>query len=162
MLYTEFAADKNKLTVRRTFNASINLVWRTWTEAELLDQWWAPKPWRSQTKFMNFKEQGSRLYAMLGPAGEEHWGLTDYLSINTHKNFTGKDSFCDNQGKVNNNLPIAEFTVHFSQNINQTVVNMTTHYASEEHLKQIIQMGMKEGLSMAFENLDKVLISLHS
>lgn len=36
--------EKNQITVDRSFNAPLDLVWAAWTEAELLDQWWAPKP----------------------------------------------------------------------------------------------------------------------
>jgi uncharacterized protein YndB with AHSA1/START domain len=35
---------KNKeLTITRTFNAPINLVWAAWTDSELLKNWWGPK-----------------------------------------------------------------------------------------------------------------------
>ena len=40
----------NRLIVVRDFDAPVDLVWRAWTESELLDLWWAPKPWRAQTK----------------------------------------------------------------------------------------------------------------
>ena len=64
---TQFSAKGSQLTVTRTFDAPIDLVWRAWTEAELLDQWWAPSPWKSKTKTMDFSENGKRLYAMCGP-----------------------------------------------------------------------------------------------
>ena len=39
-----------KMTITRYFDAEVELVWLAWTEHELLDQWWAPKPWRAETK----------------------------------------------------------------------------------------------------------------
>lgn len=154
---TIFNTDKNKLTVTRTFDAPLELVWRTWTEPELLDQWWAPEPWKSETSHMDFKEGGFRLYAMVGPEGERHLGRTDYLSIHVRVQFSGKDSFCDEDGNINPDLPVATFKNHFQETESRTLVTILTEYASEEHLEQIIQMGMKEGLAMAFENLDGVL-----
>lgn len=154
---TTFTSDKNVLTVTRTFDAPLPLVWKTWTEPELLDRWWAPKPWKSKTTHMEFKEDGYRLYAMIGPNGEEHWGRTDYTSIEHHLNFTGDDVFCDEDGKVNKDLPVAHFATNFNEVSGQTEVTLITEYESEEQLKQVIEMGMKEGLSMAFENLDQVL-----
>lgn len=154
---TLFNANKNVLTVTRTFDAPVNLVWRAWTEAKLLDQWWAPKPWRSQTKRMDFTIGGQRLYAMIGPEGEEHWGLTDYLAINVQHSFSGEDAFCDSEGKINEALPIAVFNNRFEETADKTIVKVITKYASEDHLQQVIQMGMKEGLTMAYENLDSVL-----
>ena len=50
---------KEKLIlVSREFNAPIELVWRAFTESELLEEWWAPQPWRAETKSMNFKVGG--------------------------------------------------------------------------------------------------------
>ncbi len=160
MKQTNFAVDKNKLSVTREFDAAPSLVWRAWTEAELLDQWWAPKPWQSKTKHMDFKEGGSRLYAMVGPEGEEHWGYADYNGIVVDKQFSGTDSFCDQDGVINASLPAATFKVEFDAIADRTMVTMVTTYASENEVKQIIEMGMKEGLSMAFENLDTVLANM--
>lgn len=160
MTETKFETNGSQLTVTRTFNASIDIVWRAWTEAELLDQWWAPKPWESKTERMDFEENGQRLYAMCGPNGEEHWGITTYKTINKPSYFSGEDAFCDNQGMVNQEMPVAKFENSFQSNSTQTTVQVVTQYASEEHLQQVIQMGMKEGLSMAYESLDKLLHNL--
>lgn len=157
---TNFTVDQNKLTVTRTFDALVDLVWRTWTEAELLDQWWAPKPWSSVTKSMDFRKGGQRLYAMVGPKGEEHWGLTTYKKIEQPTSFSGEDAFCDYAGNINPDFPVAKFQNHFKASFDKTLVTIVTEYTSEQQLQQIIEMGMKEGLSMAFENLDHVLKNL--
>ncbi len=65
---------KRKITVTRHFDASPELVWRAWTESELLDQWWAPQPWKAETKFLSFKVGGYWLYAMVGPDNSKHLG----------------------------------------------------------------------------------------
>ena len=46
-----------------------------YTKPELLDQWWAPKPWMSRTKAMDFKVGGRRFYAMVSPEGVERWSV---------------------------------------------------------------------------------------
>ena len=67
-LLMNFTVDKenNTVNVKREFNASLPQVWSAWTEPQILDLWWAPAPWKSKTKSMDFKEGGRRLYAMLG------------------------------------------------------------------------------------------------
>ena len=157
MNQTEFNAEANILTVKRTFNSELSLVWRAWTEAELLDQWWAPSPWKSETSHMEFKEGGYRLYAMVSPEGQRHIGRTNYVSIDFHSFFSGEDAFCDDKGKINPDMPVAKFKNAFQAEAEKTVVVVTTEYASEEHLQQVIDMGMKEGLSMAYDNLDILL-----
>jgi len=154
---TKFTQDGNTLTVERTFDADLDTVWPYWTEAELLDLWWAPKPWVSKTKEMDFREGGRRLYAMCGPEGEEHWCLATYTRIIPKLSFSGKDAFCNEEGFINEELPVSTYTNTFTDEVGKTHVTVLSVYASEEHLKQIIDMGVKEGLSMIFDTLDEIL-----
>jgi uncharacterized protein YndB with AHSA1/START domain len=69
--FTKDEANK-KIKVVKDLDADINKVWSAYTDRNMLDRWWAPKPWRAETKEMNFIEGGRWLYAMIGPAGEHH------------------------------------------------------------------------------------------
>jgi len=55
-LLLDFSVNKESKTVymTREFNADLDLVWEAWTTAEMLDQWWGPKPLVAKTKVMNF------------------------------------------------------------------------------------------------------------
>lgn len=155
----EFIIEKesNSIVVRREFSAGISLVWDAWTKAEILDKWWAPKPWISKTKEMDFRPGGRRLYAMCGPNGEEHWGLTLYKMIDPLKSFHGSDVFCDSEGIINTTLPEALFVTAFHAEEDKTLVVMITRYADPNQLETVIKMGMKEGLTMALDTLEEVL-----
>jgi uncharacterized protein YndB with AHSA1/START domain len=56
-LLFDFTVDKSTKTVfiTKEFDAELSLVWDAFTKQEILDQWWAPKPWESKTKVMNFE-----------------------------------------------------------------------------------------------------------
>src|SRR4051812_3708108 len=88
-LLMDFSVDKqtNTVIVKREFDAPVSKVWAAWTKKELLDQWWAPKPWKAVTKSRDFKPGGRWVYAMKGPEGEEHWALADFKSITPESNF---------------------------------------------------------------------------
>ncbi|MHB1277529.1 MAG: SRPBCC family protein [Bacteroidia bacterium] len=161
-LLFDFVVDKANKTilVKREFAADRSLVWDAYTKSELLDQWWAPKPWKSKTKKMDFREGGSWLYAMVGPEGEEHWALAKYQRINPKTDFTVKDSFADAEGNVNKQLPESIWNVKFSDHGNNTLVENQLSYDTLEQLEEIIKMGFKEGLTMAMENLDSLLASM--
>lgn len=49
-LLFDFTVSKENKTIhiKREFNANLELVWQAWTTAELLDQWWAPKPYQNK------------------------------------------------------------------------------------------------------------------
>ncbi|MBK8501318.1 MAG: SRPBCC domain-containing protein [Saprospiraceae bacterium] len=159
-LLMDFSVDKaNKLiTVKREFNAELSLVWDAFTIPEILDKWWAPKPWQSKTKFMNFIEGGQRLYAMVSPSGEEHWGLTTYKSIQHQNLYKGFDNFCDKDGNLTIELPQSKWVTKFHPIENgKTLVKIKTTYNDLSQLESIIRMGFKEGLTKAMEELDVIL-----
>ena len=158
-LINDFVVDKENSTVNvtREFAANKDLVWRTWTEPELLDKWWAPKPWKSVTKSMEFEEGGRRLYAMVGPNGEEHWAFADYSSINPKDNFSYSDGFCDSEGNRTESLPDSSWSVNFSESNGVTTVYVEIKHETLEDLEKIIEMGFKEGFTACLEQLTELL-----
>jgi uncharacterized protein YndB with AHSA1/START domain len=161
-LLFDFSVDKeNKtITVKREFDAELSLVWDAYTKSEILDQWWAPKPWKAKTKSMNFKEGGNWLYAMVGPNGEEHWALASYKEVQPQKKFSALDAFTDADGNVNKEMPQSKWEATFTAKGSMTLVEFKISYPDLAQLEATIQMGFKEGLSMAMEGLDALLPSL--
>ena len=156
-----FVNKENKtITVQREFAAALPLVWDAYTKSEILDQWWAPKPWKTITKNMDFREGGHWLYAMVGPEGQEHWSRADYKDIQFQKKFTGFDAFTDADGNLNKDLPQSKWEVTFTDKEQTTVVEFHISYDDLDQLEATIQMGFKEGLAMAMERLDTLLPSL--
>ena len=158
-LLMDFSVDKenNKISVKREFAAPVAMVWSAWTESEILDQWWAPKPWKAQTKTMDFREGGHWLYAMVGPEGEEHWARADYRSITPQKSFSAQDAFCDAEGNVNTEWPRSRWNNEFSESSGVTRVQIEITFDKLADLEKNMQMGFKDGFTAALENLDEVL-----
>ena len=156
---TDFTVNEagNTLTVSRKFAANINLVWDAWTKAEILDQWWAPLPYKAKTKSQVFEPNGHWHYAMVGPNNDTHWGMMQYKEIAKPDFFSANDVFCDENGATNSNLPSTDFVIKFTIEGDITMVNMVSEYATKEALEEILAMGMKEGLSMALAQLDSIL-----
>lgn len=159
--YTVNRTDK-KMRVERTFNAPRPLVWQTWTKPELLDQWWAPKPWKAQTKSMDFREGGSWLYSMNGPEGEQHWAKADYKAIRPENFFSADDYFTDSEGVKSLEMPGMQWEVNFYETGNISRVDITISFPSEAELDKIVEMGFKEGFAAAHDNLDALLQKLTS
>lgn len=155
-----FSIDKesNKIQVIREFSAPVSRVWKAWTQQELLEQWWAPKPWTVQTQEMDFREGGKWIYAMVGPEGEKHWSQTDFQSVKTLINFTALDAFIDEKGNKNTGLPESTWKVEFDESsITTTLVSVEIEYDNSEDLEKILEMGFIEGFSAALQNLDELL-----
>ena len=154
-LLFDFTVDKstNSVFVNKEFDADLSLVWDAFTKQEILDQWWAPKPWASKTKFMDFKVGGRRFYAMVSPEGQEHWAIQDFSSISPKTNFKFVDAFADKDEHLNNELPSSNWDVNFTEENGITTVKITVQHKTLADLEQIIQMGFKEGFTMTLDEL---------
>jgi uncharacterized protein YndB with AHSA1/START domain len=161
---TEVIKDlKNKkVTIKREFDATVDLVWRTWTERKLLDQWWAPRPWVAKTKYLKFEEGGSWLYAMTGPDGTAVWCIVEFKSIKKNSRFQATSFFCDENGNKNDGFPSMHWENVFIPDGANTKLEVEISFREEKDLQQIIQMGFEGGFTMALGNLDELLASLIS
>lgn len=157
VLHFDFQVDKtnNTVHVTREFAADKSSVWQAWTTPELLDQWWAPKPYKTNTHSMDFRPGGKWEYVMNGPEGEAHKCCALYHEIDSENRFVGDDAFCLDNWEINTEFPQTHWQVDFKAQGDKTVVNILLTYASLENLEMIISMGFKEGFSMALNNLDQ-------
>ena len=155
----KFSADKenNKVNVEREFAAGVDKVWAAWTQSEILDLWWAPKPWKAETKSQDFRAGGRWLYAMVSPEGEKHWSFADYLTIDPQNSYSAKDGFCDENGNINTEWPQSIWHNSFTSNGESTVVSIVITYPSQADMDKFLEMGFQEGFSMGMDNLDDLL-----
>jgi uncharacterized protein YndB with AHSA1/START domain len=159
-LLFDFMVDKATKTVViiREFDAGLSLVWDAFTKAEILDQWVAPKPWSSKTKYQDFKVGGKRFYAMVSPEGQERWAIQEYTSITPKTNFKMYNAFADAAEKPE--LPGSEWDHTFSEQNETTKVSITIYNESLERLEKMIEMGFTEGFKMSMNNLENLLETL--
>jgi len=158
-LQFDFTVDKSTKMVHitREFDAELSLVWDAFTKAELLDQWIAPKPMTSKTKYQDFKVGGKRFYAMVSPDGNERWALQQYTSITPKTNFKMNNAFADKD--ENPELYGSEWDHTFSEQNGRTIVNITIYNESLERLESILE-GFTQGMKMSLVNLENLLASL--
>ncbi|MBK9163098.1 MAG: SRPBCC domain-containing protein [Acidobacteria bacterium] len=156
----EFIVNKETKTVLITaeFDAERDLVWDAYTKPELLDQWWAPKPWISRTKVMDFREGGRRFYAMVSPEGLERWSVQKYTSITPKTNFKLFNAFADENENLQ--LPGSDWDLNFLEQNGKTTVTVSIYNESLERLEKMIEMGFKEGFTMTLGQLKGLLAEM--
>ena len=160
-LQFHFTVDKSTSTVlvEKEFDAELSLVWDAFTKQEILDQWWAPKPYESKTKVMEFKVGGRRFYAMVSPEGQEHWSIQQYTAITPKTNFKFLSVFADKD--ENPSLPGSNWDLTFSEQNGITRVSISIYNESQERMQKMIEMGFKEGFTMILHELDNLLPTLN-
>ncbi|HTQ64085.1 MAG TPA: SRPBCC domain-containing protein [Puia sp.] len=158
-LLFDFTVDKSIKTVfiNKEFDADLSLVWDAFTKQEILDQWWAPKPWASKTKFMDFKVGGRRFFAMVSPDGEERWSIQKYTSITPKTNFKTYNAFADKD--ENPELPGSEWDHNFSEQNGITKVSITIYNESLARMEKL-EAGFREGMTMTLNYLETLLTKL--
>lgn len=157
----DFVVDKQAkmVYITKEFAAELSLVWDANTKAELLDQWWAPKPMTSRTKVLDFTVGGRRFYAMVGPDGTERWAVQKYTSITPKTNFKFFNAFSD--ADENLQLPGSDWNFDFSEQDGKTKVSVSIYNESLERMERIIaDGGFQKGTEMQLENLEELLAKL--
>jgi uncharacterized protein YndB with AHSA1/START domain len=140
------------------FDAELPLVWDAFTKKEILDQWYAPAPWKSKTKHMNFEVGGRRFYAMVGPEGQEMWAVQEYKSISPKTNFKFFNAFADKDENLQ--LPGSDWDLSFEDQKERTIVRISIYNESLERMEKMIAMGFKEGFTATLNNLKNLLAKL--
>jgi uncharacterized protein YndB with AHSA1/START domain len=157
----EFIVDKEAQTVDITkeFDAPRDLVWDAYTKAELLDQWWAPKPLTSDTVAMDFEVGGRRFYAMVMPDGQRRWAVQRYTSITPKSEFKFFNAFSDENENLQ--LPGSDWTFTFTENGDKTTVHVSIYNESRERMEMILaDDGFRRGTEGQLANLEELLANI--
>ena len=156
VLQFDFTVDKPAKTVfiTREFDAPLSLVWDAFTKPELLDQWIAPAPYTSKTKYMHFVVGGKRFYAMVSPEGQENWAIQKYTSISPKTNFKLYNAFADKDENPESTGSDWDYTFREQNGI--TKVSITIFNESFERMERVLE-GFQEGFTASLINLEKLL-----
>ena len=162
-LLFDFTVDKATKTIHitREFAADLDLVWDAFTKAEILDQWYAPKPWQVRTKEMDFREGGRWLYTMVSPenANPERYSLVEFAKIQPKSSFSSKNTFSDGNGKsIGDAFSLVKNS--FTGGAEITTVHVEKVFGDLATLEMMATMGFIEGTAAGFGNLDEYLRTL--
>ena len=94
------------LVIERIFNAPRELVWKAWTDPEMLVRWWGPKHFSAPACKLDFRVGGKYLYCMRSPDGKDYWSTGTFTEIIPFEKIVQTDSFADEQGNV---VPAAHY-----------------------------------------------------
>ncbi len=84
--------------ITRVFDAPRERVWKAWTEAARLKQWWGPKGFTVHTCKVDLRPGGVFHYGMKAPDGSDMWGKFVYREITAPRKLVFIVSFSDPKG----------------------------------------------------------------
>jgi uncharacterized protein YndB with AHSA1/START domain len=145
--------SKRTLTLKRTFNAPIKLVWKAWTQPAHIVKWWAPKGMLVTVVEHDFRPGGKWKYTMPMPDGSEFISDGVYsVIVELEKIFTSAN-FRPMTEEV-------ELQIFFEKAGNKTNFTFNVIHATEEYKKQQEQMGFFNGWGKAFDRLEELARSM--
>ncbi len=79
--------DRPKLTLERTFHASIDEVWELWTTKDGIESWWGPEGFSVAVSDLDLRPGGDLVYAMsaTGPEQMEYMTRAGMPLITEHR-----------------------------------------------------------------------------
>ena len=148
------------IIVTRAFDAPPEKVWRAFTEREILDKWWAPRPWTIETRSLDLRPGGIWHFCMMGQNGERYWWRVNYVTIDPQHSITSTGGPCDENANFTGGLPAMQRLTEFAATPTGTLVSITIKFESEADLKKMAESGMLAGTTLTFNTLDELLESI--
>jgi len=147
--------DNRTISLNRTFNAPIELVWEAWTQSEHIAEWWSPKGIKTNVVEHNFKVGGKWKYIMPMPNGQEFIAEGEYTVIVEFERIVSSANFKPMTEGV-------EIQSLFKANGNNTDFTFKVVHPTEEYKIKQEKMGIMNGWGSVFERLNILLKELNS
>ena len=94
------AEKSDEFVISRVFDAPRDKVWKAWTEAERLKQWWGPKGFTVSHCTVDLRPGGVMHYCLRSPDGQDMWGKFVYREIVKPEKLVFVVSFSDEKGGI--------------------------------------------------------------
>lgn len=144
------------LTLTAEYAAPPERVWQLWADPRLLEQWWGPPTYPATFTEHALVPGGRMAYYMTSPEGERYPGWWRVISVDEPHAIELEDGFGDNG--ESDDMPITGMSVAITDLGGQgTRMVLTGAFPSAEAMKQLIEMGMQEGLTAAAGQIDALL-----
>ena len=156
---TQQPDGEHTLTLVRTLAAPRSVVWRCWTETDLLKQWFCPKPWTVPEADFDLRVGGRMNTVMAGPNGERYEGLGTWLAIEPMHKLVFTDAYTE--GFVPTAQPFMTGVVQLADAPNgHTHMTWSARHATAEAKAKHLEMGWEAGWNAATDQLDALAQTL--
>ncbi len=137
-------------------DATLDLVWRAYTEPELIEQWWGPRRLTTEVRQMEAKVGGIWRFVNKDPQGNEYGFHGVFHELARPNRIVQTWEWEGLPGHPH--LEVARF----EEKDGKTIVNATAVFETVEDRDGMINSGMAEGVNDGYERLVELLERLKS
>ena len=143
-----------QIQITRAFAAPRQLVWRAYTEPELIERWWSGERGRVTSIDVDLRVGGKWRYVMQANEGFEVAFHGEYREVVPHERLVNTEVF--------EGMPDGEAldTVTFTEADGCTTLVILVQHSCREHRDAHIESGMELGLQEALDALERVAQTL--
>jgi uncharacterized protein YndB with AHSA1/START domain len=150
--------DNHTMTVVAEYDAPVERVWQIYADPRKLERVWGPPTWPATVVDHDLSPGGRVTYFMTGPDGEKSAGYWDVLEVEPTHRFVVEDGFADDDGRPNRDMPTTRMELELTERTGGgTTMTVVSTFASPDAMKQMIEMGMEDGMRQAMGQIDAVL-----
>ena len=147
----------DQILITREFDAPRHLVYRAWTEPELIRRWWHAKRGEVTAAEVDLRVGGAWRYAMVADGGFEVGFHGEYREIVPNEKIVSTEAY---EGIPEPEKNATLNTVTFEEKDGRTTVTLLIQAPSKDVRDAIIASGMEDGLQDALDLLEEVAVSL--
>lgn len=147
---------ETQILITRAFDAPRHLVYRAWTEPELIERWWSGKRGKVTSAEVDLRVGGRWRYVMVANEGFEVAFHGDFIEIVTDERVVSTEVYEGAGG--DEGAPIV--TTTFEDAGGRTLLTQLVECHTRDVRDAIIESGMEGGMQEAMDALEEVAISL--
>ena len=145
-----------EILITREFDAPKRLVYRAYTEPELVSRWWPGKRGEMTTAEIDLRVGGAWRYVMIAEGGFEVAFHGEYMEIVPNEKLVNTEVF---EGAPEAGAAI--ITCSFEESDGRTTLSMLTKVDSQEIRDTILATGMETGAQEGLDILEQIAIELN-
>jgi len=149
--------DALTLTITADFAAPVHRIWQIYADARQLEKVWGPPTYPATVVDHDLVPGGRTTYYMTGPEGDKHAGYWLIAAVEEPRGFTFDDGFADLDFNPIPDMPVSKNDFTFAEHDGGTRAVYASTYASAQALRQVLDMGIVEGASLAIHQIDALI-----
>jgi uncharacterized protein YndB with AHSA1/START domain len=148
-----------ELVLNRLIDAPRDKVYRCWTDAEILKQWFAPKPYTTPFAQLDVRPGGSNVITMRSPDGQDMPNAGVYLDVVKNERLVFTDAYTKAWEPKENPFMTVILTFEDAGNGKTNYTARVRHWTKEAR-EQHEKMGFHTGWGICTDQLEALAKTL--
>lgn len=148
-------SSDRELVLTRLIDAPPQKLYRAWTDAELLKQWFAPKPYTTPEAELDVRPGGTTMVVMRGPDGKDMRLPGLYLEVVPNKRLVFTDAYVS--AWEPSAKPFMTVILTFEEEAGKTRYTATVRHWTVEDREAHEKMGFHQGWGICADQLTELV-----